>query len=227
MKRGIIGKTALLTAGLLIAIAIVIFAILSIAFPGTLAEFFEKTGNYSLAVGYASLHYTYTGTTEDAAECAQDSILSKNNNYIIRYGTQFIDDSGFEDYCKEQDEYYYTEYGMEYSYKQYIYGEVACAYYAQGNTQSAVGCVLEALDSGFSRSSYTTDGANSYTINGFADSNALISLSLKVIDKYDDGAAGIIVEILGNITAEGEELSRLTQFTEIMQQVADGTYQSP
>ncbi|MCD8308351.1 MAG: hypothetical protein LUD19_00750 [Clostridia bacterium] len=224
MNKNVITKIILITLGLIIALAIVVFAVLSLAAPGVMAGWCEETGNYSLAVSYASLHYRYTGNVKQAARCAQDSILAENNKYIIKYGEQLIDHTDFDSYCTEQDEYYLSEYNVDYSYRQFIYGEVSVAYYSKGDAQSAVGCAIQALDADFYRSTYQTDGSNSYSINSFPDSNALITLSLKVINNSDDGAAGYILQVLENISAEGEELVKLEQFTAIINSVAQGTY---
>ncbi|MCD7728578.1 MAG: hypothetical protein LUI60_01525 [Clostridia bacterium] len=224
MKKNVLGKIALLTLGFVIALAILFFAFLSIATPGVLAGWCEKTGNYSMAARYASLHYAYTGDVEEVARCTQDSILAENDKYVVRYGTQFIDHEDFDAYCAERDLYYGEKYNISYSYRQYIYGEIAVSYYSNGDTISAIGCAIEALDTNFDRALYTEDGTAAYTIYGFADSNALITLSLKVINNYDEAAAEYIAAVLSDITAEGQELTNLTLFTAIMTAVAQGTY---
>ncbi|MCD8372931.1 MAG: hypothetical protein LUD27_06500, partial [Clostridia bacterium] len=204
MKKYVLGKIALLTLGLAIAASIVVFAFLSFAAPGVMAGWCEKTGNYSLAATYSSLLYKYTGDVEDADRCVKDSILSGKEQRITEYGVQFIDHDDFEEYCDSQDEYYLENYGVTYSYKQYIYGEIASAYYSLGDTQYAIGCAIEALDPDFDRAAYTVDGQAAYTIDGFAYGNALITLSIKVINNSDGEAASYIAAGLENIAAEGE-----------------------
>lgn len=200
MKHNIIFKVTLLTLGFIVALAVLAFAFLSLAFPGVMAGWCEKTGNYSFALKYASLHYKYTGEVDEAARCAEDSILTGKDSYIIEYGTQLVDHGGFDGYCAQQDEYMQQTYGVTYSYRQYIYGKITTSYYAQGNTQSAIGCAVQALDKEFDRSSYTYGGTASYNITTFPANNALIALSVKVLEAQDGSAAVCIAEVMDNIT---------------------------
>ena len=85
----VVVKTALKTLlGVIIALLIA-FAIASLGFPGSMASLFENWGNYSLATGYASLSYSYSGNAEDLARCFQDSVLAGNDGDIVRSAKSF------------------------------------------------------------------------------------------------------------------------------------------
>ena len=72
--------------------AVIVFAILSLGFPGTLCGWCEQLGNYGFAVRYASLYYSYTGDVADLARCAEDSILSENYGDITEYCAKLVHD---------------------------------------------------------------------------------------------------------------------------------------
>lgn len=82
----------------------IVFAILSLGFPGTLCGWCEQLGNYGFAVRYASLYYSYTCDVADLARCAEDSILSENDGDITEYCAKLVDDEEFESYCALRDE---------------------------------------------------------------------------------------------------------------------------
>ena len=69
----------------LLLIIVIAFSVVSFAFPQNMAEMFENLGNYSFAVSYASLRYKYTGDCYDLARCAEDSILARADDKIVRY----------------------------------------------------------------------------------------------------------------------------------------------
>ena len=168
----VVVKTALKTLlGVIIALLIA-FAIASLGFPGSMASLFENWGNYSLATGYASLSYSYSGNAEDLARCFQDSVLAGNDGDIVRYG---------EELYESKNEPLGTISGkVKIDYKQYVYGSVACAKYNQDGIKSAIETANAAMDDAV----------------GFPENNALAQLALRVIAKADvDGAAELLKEI--------------------------------
>ena len=204
--RQIIIKSALATLGVVAGCAVVVFAILSFGFPGTLCGWCEQLGNYGFAVKYASLYYSYTDNISDLARCAEDSIFSENNGYITEYCTQLVDDDEFDEYCSLRDEE--IAQGSPYiifSYRHYIYGAVAEAEYLEGNTELALGFAVEALDPGFSRENFSADGKVNYAIQSFPVNNALGSLALTVIERGDKTAATDVLKVLANVNCASDE----------------------
>lgn len=177
----VVVKTALKTLlGVIIALLLA-FAIASLGFPGSMASLFENWGNYSLATGYASLSYSYSGNAEDLARCFQDSVLAGNDGDIVRYGEELYAHKDFADVCESKNEQLGTISGkVKIEYKQYVYGSVACAKYNQDGIKSAIETANAAMDD----------------IVGFPENNALAQLALRVISKADvDGAAELLKEI--------------------------------
>ena len=199
--KQIIIKSALSTLGIVAGCAVVVFAVLSFGFPGTLCGWCEQLGNYGFAVKYASLYYSYTDDIADLARCAEDSILSEKDGYITEYCTMLVDDEGFEEYCAERDEQFAQSAPLlEFSYRHYIYGAVAEALYRGGDAEAAVGFAVEALDPSFSREQFTFGGKADYSIESFPVNNALGSLSLYVIECDDAEVAQGILSVYENIS---------------------------
>ena len=197
--RQIIIKSALATLGIVAGCAVIVFAVLSFGFPGTLCGWCEQLGNYGFAVKYASLNYSYSGDIADLARCAEDSVLSENDGYITEYCTQLIDCDGFDDYCALRDEQMKDL--PSFSYRQYIYGAAAGAVYHSGNLQLAIGYAAEALDAEISRESFS----GSLNLEEFPLNNALGYLALDVIEQKDGDAADELLIVLGGVSAASAE----------------------
>lgn len=154
-----------------------------------MATLFEKMGNYSFATGYASLAYTYSGSYEDLARCVDDSILSKDDKNIVNFASQFVDRSGFEDYCKKRDEANAKNLedggitaGTDYSYKHYVYGNLASSQYALGDMDGAIATAEKSLD-----------GLN------FPVNNAYVMLVRRACEKKDEQMKGKLYDKLSEL----------------------------
>ncbi|MDE6585823.1 MAG: hypothetical protein K2K80_03990 [Clostridia bacterium] len=154
----LIGKTALKVLLAALIVLIVAFGILSLGYPAGLASFFEKSGNYSFASGYASLNYKYTGKIEDLERCFNDYVMSGNDENTVYYGEKLVNanNQGFATLCKQRDE----ELGI--NYRHMVYGTIACAKYRQSDKAGAVNSAKEAFIEG----------------EGFPAANALVKLIL-------------------------------------------------
>ncbi|MBD5584767.1 MAG: hypothetical protein HDQ88_06775 [Clostridia bacterium] len=180
----IVIKTALKTLlGVIIAL-LVAFAIASLGFPASMATLFENWGDYSTATGYASLNYSYTKKPDDLARCVQDSIISKNDNDIIKYGEQFIELKEFDEVCARKSEEY------KLSFNQLVYGNLACAKYRQGYKETAL--------------KYAKDGYAKVKEEGFIPGNAIAQLSVQVAEKSDKATAEKLLEEVNSVTFVGD-----------------------
>ena len=92
-------KTALKTLLLLAVLVLVAFAVASLGFPSDMAGLCEKSGNYSMAAGYANLSYTYYMDVNDLNRCFLDSVYSRNDSRIIKFGDNLIADEKFAEVC--------------------------------------------------------------------------------------------------------------------------------
>ena len=201
--KSIIIKSALAGLGIAVGCAIIVFAVLSLGFPGTLCGWCEQLGNYGFAVRYASLYYAYTDKIADLGRCADDSILAENDEYITEYCTLLVDHEEFNAYCELRDEEMAESQPLlGFSYRQYIYGAVSSAYYRQDSIDIAIGFAIEGIEPDFERTSYA-EGA-SCSIQGFPVNNALGSLCLKVINAGDGDCAKSLLSVLSGVMPEGE-----------------------
>lgn len=143
--KNIVSKTAFKTILAIIIFLVAAFTVASLGFPQHMATLFENLGNYSFATGYASLAYTYSGTYENLARCVDDSILAGDDGNIVNFASRMVDNKGFEEYCLKRDEETKNnlgKYGVsattDFSYKQYLMGNLACSQYALGDKDAAI-----------------------------------------------------------------------------------------
>ena len=179
----VILKTALKTLLIVAVIVLVAFGVASLGFPSEMAGLCEKSGNYSMATGYASLSYTYSKDVNDLNRCFTDSISAKNDNDIAKFGSQLIADEKFAEVCENAEKLVETD------YKQYVYGRVAAAKYRSGKKDEALEFATKAMEG----------------VQTFPNGNALTYLSLQVINGNDkDTANKLIAEVEKHTPAEGE-----------------------
>ncbi len=169
----VIYKTALKTILCLILLAAVAFGVMSLAFPAAMGGMCEATGNYSMAAGYYSQSYKYTGDIEDIARCSHNCIAAGNDGNIIVFCRKYVEDKQFEAYVK----------GIP-GEKQFIYGSLSCATYRQGEHSQAFELAKKAMEG----------------VTGFPRANAYTALSLEVIKAGDGQTARDILEQLEKIT---------------------------
>lgn len=100
--KEVVLKTALKTLLAVIIALVLAFGIASLAFPGGMADICENTGNYSMATGYGSLAYKYSGKVEDLARCAEDSIFAKKDKNIVKYCGELLGHKDFERFSEEK-----------------------------------------------------------------------------------------------------------------------------
>lgn len=185
--KNIIVKTAVKTALILLGLLVAAFCVLNLAFPQYLATFTEDIGNYTLAVKYASLRYTYTGDVYDLARCVDDAILSEKDELILDYGEKLLDDQNY----AEVVEYKNTNVlnGVM-DYDTFVCAKVAVAKYAMGDFDGALALAQR------------SNGATS-----FKKGNAVAALSVRVRANKDAPAAKKLLDALdGIIPSEDEEI---------------------
>ncbi|MDE7083014.1 MAG: hypothetical protein K2O89_04855 [Clostridia bacterium] len=185
----VIFKTALKTLLVVALVVLVAFGIASLGFPSEMAGLCEKSGNYSLATGYASLSYTYTGNVNDLNRCFLDSVYAKNDSDIVKFGDKLISDEKFEEVCNLMNGQPSKVEGVTIDYKQYVHGSVAAAKYRSGNKEEALKTAIAAMDG----------------VEGFPINNALAILSLQVISDGDTDTANSLLAEIENHGEAGNE----------------------
>lgn len=150
--KNIISKTALKTLLIVLIAVVLAFGVASLGFPQHMATFFENTGSYKIATGYASLAYTYSDTFENLVRCVDDSILSGDDSNIVSFASRLIAAEEFGEYCSLRDEEFKKnlngsgfDASTEFSYKQYVAGHLSCSQYALGNTDGALETAKNAM----------------------------------------------------------------------------------
>lgn len=193
--KNVISKTALKAVLIVIIAAVLAFGIASLGFPQHMATFFEKTGNYKFATGYASLAYTYSGTYENLARCVDDSILSGDNSDIVNFASRMVDNDGFKEFCAARDEAIREslengglQANTDYSYKQYVMGNLACSRYALGDADGALETASAALEG-----------------EGFPPNNALAMLARRAVINGDNDMKVKLRKIIEEIEAAPDE----------------------
>lgn len=179
----VILKTALKTLLAVLILALVAFGIASLGFPSEMAGLCEKTGNYKMALGYANLSYSYSGSPSDLNRCFMDGVYAGSDGDIVKYGDKLIACEEFDDICAEKSA------ALESDYRQYVYGKIASAKYRKGSVDEALAMATEATDD----------------MQGFPLNNALAALSLEVIAKSDAGTAARLLEKVVEKTPMEEE----------------------
>ncbi len=193
----VILKTAAKTVLFVAVLALVAFAVASLGFPSEMAGLCEKSGNYSLATGYASLSYTYTGDADDLNRCFLDSVYAKNDSDIVKFGDKLIADEKFQEVCDKNSKTLAAENGtvIVIDYKQYVCGNVSAAKYRSGKIDEALQTASTAMEG----------------VQGFPKNNALAILSLQVINRGDKDTAGkLLAEIANHADTENEYYNTLT-----------------
>ncbi len=165
MKK-IIAKTALKTLLALLIAAIIAFGVASLGFPAQMATLFENMRAYNFASGYAGLAYVYAENTPNLARCLDDSILAGDNFNVVNYGDKLVQREDFTEYAakRTQDEREKLPEDLRQSYDYYniVYGNLACAKYAEGDKDGAM----------------DTANASMEKLEGFPVNNALAALAL-------------------------------------------------
>lgn len=191
----VIIKTALKTLLALIIVLALAFVGLSLGYPSGMAGFFENCGMYSFAKGYASLSYTYTGNISDLARCFNDGVMAGDDGNTANRGNELISNEKFEEFCIAETE----RLGLD--YRQFVYGNTACAEYRRGQKSEALETALKAV----------TD-KNSFPVN-----NALAQLA---------GAAKGDATVLKLIKAEIESITPQESQKDYYDRVLDSITQS-
>lgn len=196
--NNVIVKTALKTLLAVIIALVVALAVLCLGFPQTVAGIFENSGNYSMAIPFASLRYTYTGSAEDLAKCAEDSIFAGDNRSVTVFCGELTKREDFPDICTKKDESVSQGY-----YRRYIYANYAYSLYLCGNADEA----LKAADEGVSGE------------EGFPLGNAYAKLAIAVAEAKDGQTALKLLERLNGITPEESEKNYLDKTKKVISDI--------
>lgn len=190
-------KTAVKTVLIILGIIVAAFSIFNFAFPQHMATAMESLGNYGMAVKYANLRYTYTGDSFDLARCYDDSVLAGDDESIILYAEKLLADKNYKTVCQERNDMYnkmyQDQFGFTFDYDLRVISTLSVSYYNEAVKKE-----------GAERVTYTQKAMDfALEANGgdrFLYGNALMALSIKIVNNKDKAAAASMLEVLDTIT---------------------------
>ncbi len=206
----LIVKTAVKSVLILLGVIVGAFAIFNFAFPQHMATAMETLGNYDMAVKYANLRYFYTQDSFDLARCYDDSVLAEDNNSVVHYGETLLKDKNYKAVCAERNalynDMYSDQFGFNFDYDLRVRSTMAAAYYGEAIEKE-----------GEERTKYT-DNAIQFALdtngtNRFSYGNALMSLSVKIVNNKDAYAAQAMLTALESVNpTDSKEAEDLVYF---------------
>lgn len=159
-------KATLVTLLSIVSLVLVLLMLLSFTAPAAMARLTRDLGMYQQSAWYSSLQYAEgNGDISNIEMSMNCCALVGDEEGVIKYGVQFIEDQRFEAHCAQRE----AEEAGKYDelYTQYVYGRIGLAYYRTQQKQAAL------------------DLALSVNINTFDEYNAVTDLVNEVILKQD------------------------------------------
>lgn len=124
----------------------VMIAALVLIYPSTMMTLTYNVGMDDASAWFAGRAYNQLDNVYYIAYATEVSIGMEDYEKIDRYGSKFIEDESFGEYCAQVDA---DMAGIGGSYAQYIYGQVSVAKYALGKRQEGVELAFSVNREGF------------------------------------------------------------------------------
>ena len=138
MKKLVL-KTSIIALSIIIALTFLVFAIIAIASPLTIANASFRVGNKNLTVTYTEKHYLKTLEVDDLALLIERGIWANNDDIVIKYTPKLIYSEDFEEFAKTQSG----------DYTNYIANSYVTSLYNKGETAKAIGVAFQYVDPNF------------------------------------------------------------------------------
>ena len=142
----VILKAVLSTVLGIVLLCGILVAALVLVYPSTLMTLAYDVGMDGASAWCAGRAYNQFDNVYYIAYATEVSIGLGDAEKIDRYGSRFVADEKFGEYCAQMDEDT-AEIGG--SYAKYIYGQVCVAKYSQGKRQEAVALAFSVNETGF------------------------------------------------------------------------------
>ena len=175
MKKLII-KTTIIALSIVIALSFLVFGIIAIASPLTIANASFRLGNKDLSVTFTEKHYLKTSSFNDLALLVERGVSAENNEIVIKYAPDFIYSNEFEDYSKTQSG----------DYTNYIASGYVIALYNKGETAKAISVAFQYVDANFSIPNPVTTLVYTASSKNDVDTLSKISAQLKSLNSNDN-----------------------------------------
>ena len=163
MKKLII-KTTIIALSIIIVLSFLVFGLISITSPLTIANASFRLGNKNLAVKYTEKHYLKTNEFEDLALLVERGISAENNEVVIKYAPTLIYSEEFESYSKSQSG----------DYTNYIASGYVISLYGEGEISKCISVAFQYVDANFTIPNPVTTLV--YTASGKNDVETLTKL---------------------------------------------------
>lgn len=182
------------------AVAVVAWAVITLAFPSALVNVTSSMGWTRVSAWYAASSYVRTRDLNDLAQAVDMSISSADYHQVVKYGGMLLRQDGFEEFCTERDSApltddngnpLYNDDGTPKTsepgtYKKHYYNAMVEARYNTGYKTDALELAVTALNEGI------TDSSGEVTYSG----EVIYYLAYIVIDASDaDWCARIKTEL--------------------------------
>ena len=182
----LIGKTAAATFSLLVAFALIIFGVISLASPSAMMSFTDSMGMVGASAYYSVAAYDRSGDISDLATAVEKSYDAGHYEDAAEYGVKFLDDSDFSEYCAGRDADTQGNAAIRSSYAQYAAGIVSSAQYYTGAEEFALNTALESLG------------------ETFPQNNAAIYLAASAMEKEDTDFCKLLLERLEVLSVKND-----------------------
>ena len=178
-------KTAAATFSLLVALALILFGVVSLASPAAMMSFTDSLDMNGASAYYSVAVYDRTGEISDLAVAVEKSYDAGHYVDAAAYGEKLLNDSDFSAYCAARDEDTQGNAEIRSSYAQYAGGIVSSAQYYNGEGDKALNTAFDALAD-----------------QTFPETNAVSLLTSAAINRDDVEFCENILARLENLTVE-------------------------
>lgn len=168
----VIGKTALKTALIVLAVLIVGLAAFAGIFPGALSNLGDEIGSSYFAVVFSERQYLRSGDINDLGTLVERAIKYRDQDMTVTYSKELLafEADGrkiFDEYAAFKDEQLSSYLGREYSYDDYINGNLAAALWQNSPSEG----ILYASVGRFyvTQNRYGSNNSMTYAVNAFLE----------------------------------------------------------
>ena len=168
----VIGKTALKTTLIILVALIVCFAAFAGIFPGALSNIGDDIGSSYFAVVFSERQYQRTGDINDLGTLVERAIKYQNRDVTVTYSKELLTFEAdgrkiFDEYAAFKDDQLSSYLGREYSYDDYINGNLAAALWqdkpSEAINYASVGRVY------VTQNRYGSNNSMTYAVNAFLE----------------------------------------------------------
>lgn len=195
MKKLVI-KTASITVAAIIIVALAAYFLTAAFSPKTIAEFYDKSGNYSKSVKYYAKQYEKNADFDDLKILCDKLDDKEDSERAAKYLALFIEGEEFSEFCNEQGNLGGGSLGEISAGELYRGRYVVAVFYAQG------------LESAANEAKTITEKV------GFSQNDAFYVLITECGESFDKNAKTYVSECIESLFATIESVDNQKQYAE-------------